>query len=66
MGLESIPSVKSNITIATMIKLDGDLNGHGDYDSTCKENLFSLKYTMQQFWPPMGMINVMNSFCYIS
>ena len=54
-SLDPILSIKAMITIATMIKF------HGDFDSTCKQNLY-----LCFIWPPTGMINVMNVFCHIS
>ena len=54
-SLDPILSIKATITIATMINFDGD------FDSTCKQNLY-----LCFIWPPTGMINVMNAFCHIS
>ena len=41
MGCEPILSVKWSVSIDTMINFDGDSDGHGDGDSTCKQ-AFSL------------------------
>ena len=39
MGLEPILSVKRSVSIDTMIKFDGDIDGHGD--GMCKQALIS-------------------------
>ena len=38
-GTEPILSVKWSISIDTMINFDGDVNGDGDEDDTCKQTL---------------------------
>ena len=39
LGSEPILSVKRTVTIDTMIQFDGDIDGHGDGDGTCKQAL---------------------------
>ena len=39
MGTEPILSVKRSVSIDTMINFDGDEEGHGDGDGTCKQAL---------------------------
>ena len=39
MGSEPILSVKQSISIDTMIKFDGDIDGHEDGDGMCKQAL---------------------------
>ena len=37
---------KVSVTIDTMLNLDGDFNGHGDGDVTCKHTLTTLPHLM--------------------
>ena len=39
MGSEPILSVKRSISIDTMIKFDGDVDGQGEGDGICKQAL---------------------------
>ena len=39
MGSEPILSVKWSISIDTIVNFDGDGDGHGDEDGTCKQAL---------------------------
>ena len=37
MGTEPILSIKRSVSIDTMINFDGDGDGHGNVDGTCKQ-----------------------------
>ena len=39
MGTEPILSIKQSVSIDTMINFDGDRDGHGYGDGTCKQAL---------------------------
>ena len=39
MGVQPILPIKVSVTIGTMLNFDGDFDGHGDGDITCKQTL---------------------------
>ena len=42
LGSEPNLSVKQSVTIGTMTNLDGDFDGHGHGDGTCKQALINI------------------------
>ena len=52
LGVQPIFSIKVSVTINTMLNIDGDFDGHGDDDVTCKQtlkNMFQNKGIVDSF-----------------
>ena len=63
MGSVPILSVKQSVSIGTMINFDGDEDGHGDGDGTCKQTLPFKCFIQRELYNDHDEFNGLVSSC---